>query len=284
MKTFLVSIALLLSSAFVEASKTKDQWKEYDYKLSIAAIFQNDAPYLEEWIEYHKKVGVEHFYLYDNLSIDNPDSVLAKYIKTGEVELVKWPNSIEPGFWGYTTQPASYRDALAKANGKSQWLALIDTDEFLVPMTHKNLVTLLRGEFANYKAIYANWLMFGTGGVSCPDYKILKSLTLCARIDNVWNSTGKSIVRPEWVTDCQDPHFCILKPDAIYHGGDGKELHHGHNAKHIRINHYTFRDEIFLHSVKKARAGAWNQPFQDLLDKNAEFSDVKDTKILKFLK
>jgi len=284
MKTFLISLAALVSFSFVGAS-AKEEWKGYDYKLSIAAIFQNDAPYLEEWIEYHKRVGVEHFYLYDNLSTDNPDAVLAKYIKTGDVELVKWPNCpANMGFWGYTTQPAAYRDALAKAQWKSQWLALIDTDEFLVPMTHKKVSTLLKKEFAWYKAIYANWRMFGTGGVTCPDHKILKRLTLCAKVENVWNQTGKSIVRPEYVIGCIDPHYCILKEGIVYRGGDGEELHSGHNAKYIRINHYTFRDETFLHGVKKARSEAWNQPFQDLLDKNAEFSDVRDTKILKLLK
>ena len=283
MLQILFTLIALLSTVNCHAS-VKDQWKGYDHKLAIAAIFQNDGPYLEEWIEYHKKVGVEHFYLYDNLSTDNPEQYLDKYVKTGEVELFKWPNSAEPGFWGYTTQPASYRDALAKAKGKCQWLALIDTDEFLVPMTHKKVTHLLSQEFAFCKAVYVNWLMFGTGGISCPDHKILKRLTLSSKVSNVWNTYGKTIVRPEWVTDCKDPHFCILKPDAKYINGDGTPLSWGHYPKYIRINHYTFRDEIFLHGVKKARAEAWGQDFNSLLEKNAEFSDVKDTKILKLTK
>lgn len=282
MLQILFTLIALLSTVNCHAS-VKDQWKGYDHKLAIAAIFQNDGPYLEEWIEYHKKVGVEHFYLYDNLSTDNPEQYLDKYVKTGEVELFKWPNSAEPGFWGYTTQPASYRDALAKAKGKCQWLALIDTDEFLVPMTHKKVTHLLSQEFAFYKAIHVNWLMFGTGGITCPDHKILKKLIFCARKGNTWNGGGKSIVRPEYVVDCQDPHFCILSAEAMYYGGDGKEFHTGHNAKYIRINHYTFRDESFFHTIKKARYEAWGASFESALEKNAEFSDVKDTKIFKLL-
>lgn len=34
--------------------------------LSICAIFKDEAPYLPEWIEFHRSVGVERFFLYDN--------------------------------------------------------------------------------------------------------------------------------------------------------------------------------------------------------------------------
>ena len=43
------------------------------YNVSACAIFQNEAPYLKEWIEYHRLIGVEHFYLYNNGSTDNYD-------------------------------------------------------------------------------------------------------------------------------------------------------------------------------------------------------------------
>ena len=36
------------------------------YDLSVCAIFKDEASYLKEWIEYHKLVGVQHFYLYEN--------------------------------------------------------------------------------------------------------------------------------------------------------------------------------------------------------------------------
>jgi hypothetical protein len=39
--------------------------------LSICAIFKDEAPYLQEWIEFHRLLGVEKFYLYNNNSRDN---------------------------------------------------------------------------------------------------------------------------------------------------------------------------------------------------------------------
>lgn len=34
------------------------------YYLSIGAIFKDEARFLDEWIEFHLGIGVEHFYLY----------------------------------------------------------------------------------------------------------------------------------------------------------------------------------------------------------------------------
>ena len=69
----------------------------YQHELSVTAIFRDEAPYLREWIEYHKLLGVEHFYLYNNLSQDKCNEVLAPYVKNGEVDLIEWPESWSPG-------------------------------------------------------------------------------------------------------------------------------------------------------------------------------------------
>ena len=44
--------------------------------LSICAIYRDEAFYLREWLEFHRLVGVERFFLYHNLSIDDHLSVL----------------------------------------------------------------------------------------------------------------------------------------------------------------------------------------------------------------
>ena len=64
----------------------------YEKELAICAIFQNEASYLKEWIEFHKLQGVEHFYLFNNRSNDQPEKVLDEYVKKGEITLVRWPH------------------------------------------------------------------------------------------------------------------------------------------------------------------------------------------------
>ena len=37
-----------------------------EYYLAVCAIAKNEGPYFEEWIEWHRRQGVEKFYIYDN--------------------------------------------------------------------------------------------------------------------------------------------------------------------------------------------------------------------------
>ena len=62
-------------------------------KLSVLAMFKNEAPIIEEWIEHYIREGVEHFYLIDNGSSDNYESKINKY-KT-KITLVKDPRRFE---------------------------------------------------------------------------------------------------------------------------------------------------------------------------------------------
>ena len=59
--------------------------------LSICAIYRDEAPYLREWIEFHRLVGVERFFLYNNGSEDDHLEVLAPYVEDGIVVLHDWP-------------------------------------------------------------------------------------------------------------------------------------------------------------------------------------------------
>ena len=60
-------------------------------QLSICAIFKNEAPYLREWVEFHRLVGVESIYLYQNRSEDDYQSALHPFLNDGFVHLIDWP-------------------------------------------------------------------------------------------------------------------------------------------------------------------------------------------------
>jgi hypothetical protein len=53
---------------------------EPKYYLSVGAIFRNEARFLPEWIEYHRLHGVDHFYLFNNLSEDDYKAALKPYV------------------------------------------------------------------------------------------------------------------------------------------------------------------------------------------------------------
>lgn len=103
--------------------------RTYKYNVSICGIFLNEAPYLREWIEFHRIVGVEHFYLYNNMSTDGYKDILEPYMEEGLVTLTDW--NVPHG------QISAYWDCVGRFAAESRWIGFIDLDEFVVPRENK---------------------------------------------------------------------------------------------------------------------------------------------------
>ena len=71
----------LIGYALMKRRLKKEKQRRFPQYLSLCAIVKNEAPYLPEWIEFYKLVGVEKFYIYDNDSTDNTKEVLKPYIE-----------------------------------------------------------------------------------------------------------------------------------------------------------------------------------------------------------
>ena len=239
------------------------------YELAIATLFKNEAPYLKEWIEYHHMVGVEHFWMYDNGSTDTSLEVLQPYVAKGLVDIISLPTP--EGIGGYVReQVAAFENGILLAREKNfKWIALIDIDEFLMPMDEKSVVDVLNKYFSDSSAIYISWRNFGTGGVFiAPGDPLLCQLTACSLAAHSDNCIGKSIVRPECVpiAGVICPHYFLLVPDAYYTNGDANpikleglelKIDGKHHNQHLCLHHYVLRDEGYYQRVRlpKARQG-----------------------------
>jgi glycosyl transferase family 92 len=141
-KIFLVLMIGLAGFGFTKPKK---------HELSVCAIFKNEKKYLKEWIEYHRMIGIDHFYLYNNNSSDRPLTILLPYIKQGVVTLISWPDALpeekeeNSAMWALSTQVSAYENAIqTRAKKESEWLVLMSVDEFLVPGEQTSLKTLLK--------------------------------------------------------------------------------------------------------------------------------------------
>ena len=250
-------IFLLFLCACLEIACTDhlENTNDYQYSLSIGAIFRDEAPYLKEWIEFHKLVGVNHFYLYNNCSIDNYESVLQPYIDTGEVELVQWPyTSASWENWLYETQAGAYTDCLSRAKGITKWLALIDIDEFLTPMSANNIPDILN-DYEAFGGVGFNWKLFGHSGLLDlePNRLMIESLVMTAVHDRPTHLGIKSIVRPERVKDCHHPHF-VSYIEGFSHVNSNKDpgidsqgvTNHVYYDR-LAVNHYWSRTGNYLY-------------------------------------
>ena len=226
----------------------------YQYELSIGAIFQDEEPYLKEWIEFHKLVGVKHFYLYNNLSTDNYLDILQPYIDSGEVELIDWPIQAHSwDNWIHGVQPAAYTDCIARSTQVTKWLALIDIDEFLTPINCDWVPDILK-EFEPYGGVGFNWKTFGHSWLfdAPPDKLMIETLIMTAPPSRATNLGVKSIVRPERVEKSQHPHYVVYKPGYSHVNSDKTTRIdvHGSSDKlyydKLIVNHYWSRTGSYL--------------------------------------
>lgn len=259
---------------------------ETKYKVAICAIFRDEAPYLKEWIEFHKLVGVEHFYLFNHLSEDDYKTVLAEYINLGLVDLFDhdYPaNRIKN--WNLV-QCKAYNKALKLAKKEAKWLGFIDTDEFLFPVEHQNLKEFL-ADYEDFAGLVVNWQLYGTSGIQkiFQSQLMIKELTYKAPIHYAQNAHVKTIVQPKFVKKFINPHYATFK-SGYYSVNSNKEKVIGAITPYvlidkIRINHYWSRDEEFFHRVKVPRMQNWNCP--EIYERFNIINQEYDPAILKYV-
>jgi hypothetical protein len=224
----------------------------YTYDLAVCGMFQNEARFLKEWIEFYRLVGVQHFYLYNNKSTDNFAFVLEPYLLKGVVDLIDWPYSNVD----LHAQNKAFTDAIKRARGVAKWVAFLDLDEYLFPCKQMNLLDFLK-DFENYGGVCANWFMFGTSDVErIPDDGLM--IEYLVKCDPHGNKHVKSIVRPERVVNFINPHFAHYKK-GFYQVNADKMRFDGPYSPYIsldkiRINHYWTRDIFYVNTIKLPRA------------------------------
>jgi hypothetical protein len=169
-----------------------------DTYLSVCSMFLNEAPYLPEWIEFHRLAGVERFFLYDHESTDSSREVLAPYVEEGIVVVHDWP--VQPG------QVEAFDDCADRHRFDSRWIAFIDLDEFLFSPTGRSLPDVLR-EFEPWPGVVVNRPTYGSSGhEQMPDALVIESYLLRSGF-NRRTRVVKSISQPAYLDRNQGGHY-----------------------------------------------------------------------------
>jgi len=224
-----------------------------NYYLSICGIVRNEAPYIEEWIEFHLIQGVQHFFLYENDSTDATWEILKRYEEAGIATIEK--------ISGVGKQRPAYDKCLKDHGKKSRWIAFLDCDEFLSNSDRNNKaseVRLASGEwlpegtlrnalkdYEEYPALAVNWLLFGSGGYTNKEEGLVidrfrfRSLTADKHV--------KSIVQPALtISTGNNAHYFKLIGQAV---NEHKEIQPTiyywiePNVRYFKINHYHVKSK-----------------------------------------
>jgi glycosyl transferase family 92 len=260
----------------------------FQYQLSICAIFQNEAQWMKEWIDYHHSMGVEHFWLYNNNSNDNYQEVLKPYIQQGIVDLIQWTSEDRTGtYYFHHVQAPAYDHAIKNGRNITKWMAVIDLDEFIVPKQENSIIECLEKRYPYFSGVCINWQCFGTSHISKlnPDRKMIEQLVMKMQWNHSWNESYKSIVQPLHVLTCPSPHLCYYLPN---HWAVNTKYEKVSNISPVdisvmQINHYWTRDENHLNNVKKARYTKWNGSTGGVDELANLMNEEFDYSILKFI-
>ena len=218
--------------------------ENYKSKLSFVAIVKNEAPYIIEWIEFHKLVGVNKFYIYDNESTDNLEKLLKTYIESGIVVYQYLP--------GKNMQNIIYTEAIQKYKNETKYMGFIDVDEFVMPCEENTLdyiVEDILNKDESAGGIAINWRIYGSSGyVKKPDGFVIENYKYRAKKSFIANKHIKTICNPRKVIKFSNPHF------PTYHNGyysideAGNKIKGPFNpcgkCKRVQINHYFTKSKI----------------------------------------
>jgi hypothetical protein len=217
--------------------------------LAACSVYLNEAPYLREWIEFHRLMGVERFFLYDNNSADDHLEALAPYIEEGIVTLREWRSSP-------LDQREVFDHCLDAHREHARWIAFLDLDEFLFSPTGASVADLLH-DYEDWPGVGVNWAMFShSGHLTRPSGLVIESYPYR---DAEETGLIKSIVDPLRTVRCANAHWFTYEyglPVDENRWPLAEAQAKSPSFERLRINHYASRSREELRD-KVERAFGW---------------------------
>ncbi len=245
--------------------------------LCVAAIARDEGRYFKEWIDYHRLVGVEKFFIYDNQSKDDTYQVLKPYIDAGIVEYTYVEGD------GIQNEVNYY--AVCHARDKTKWLAVIDLDEFIMPVADKTIPDFLHRFSPRTAQIFMRWCLYGSSGhVKRPAGLVIENYKYRKR-DNS-DEANKIIVNPRLVCGCTSAHAFDVVGRSVDESGrvvSPAPVIPGLTQNIIRVNHYrckSWQDSEEKHNKGDVLYGRdyvrYTKADFDKFDTNDVYDDAMD--------
>ncbi len=148
-------------------------------KILVVTSMKNEAPFILEWIAYHKSIGVDHFLVYTNDCTDNTNKMLDRLADLGHV--TRRDNPWDPAS-GKKPQQVALKDALKQPEyDAADWVLTIDVDEFVnIHVGDGTFTDLFRA--SNYPNVISfTWKFFGNKDIHAyEDRPVTEQFTACA--------------------------------------------------------------------------------------------------------
>ena len=229
----------------------------FENQIGIVCPIKNESRYISEWLDYHYRIGVDKFYLYDNDSDDTEElkKILEPWIKDQIVVYEKFP--------GVKAQNFVYNIAIKNYRYDCRYMAFIDSDEFIFVKTGQTLKDFLDEFFSyalNIGGLAVNWRMFGSNGHEKYTQELVtERFTRRAEDKHHRNENVKIIANPRYIDYFIGPHLAQFRMGCSNYDENFEEVLDQHNLtkpnKKIQINHYYTKSiEEFIQKRNRGRA------------------------------
>ena len=174
-------------------------------KSAICLIVRNEVRDIAEWIAFHALAGFDAQIIFDNRSDDGTTDIVKSAAGRYDIRYHHWPHC------GPDSQTAAYEAACSAYKLEFDWIAFVDSDEFVV-LADAEPVNDYLARFDGWSGIALNWAIYGSDGHEAfPETLVTESFTRRAGADFFPVRHVKSIVRPGFAARCLNPHCFDLR-------------------------------------------------------------------------
>jgi hypothetical protein len=247
--------------------------------IAVCAIFKDEGPALLEWIAYHRAVGVDHFFLYDNESTDEGTSILLSSYFKEHVTVIPIPSR--------PAQLPAYKHFISSYAKDWDWAAFIDLDEFIHPIKAESIKDLM-WKYSEYSGVLLHWLTFGPNGHDRrPEGLVIENYTRRLPESLSPNQHVKSLVRTIDLVGEPGVHVFDTRGPLCNSRGEPaprRPIQDGVCHDVICINHYyTKSREDWNAKLRRGRADAPQFDRQEAwFDEYARLCNITDERITRF--
>lgn len=251
-------------------------------RIAVCAIFRDEAPFLLEWLAFHRMIGVDLFFLYDNGSTDGGADLIRASSFARNVTLTDWPQ--RPG------QLSAYNHFRIQHAPSFTWAAFIDIDEFIMPLSGTSIRDILmRPIYQPFAAVLLQWFVFGPSGHDRrPQGLVLENYTqrlpanaeACRHIKSIVRTRKlRGIDYTPHAAECDEP-ACNTRGEAVLpYAIQPTECHDT-----MVIHHYFTKSREDWEFKRRRGRGDTPEPYQDQMFFDVADQGVEeDTRAFRFL-
>ena len=245
---------------------------ENDIKVAIVAIARLENDYINEWIEHHLDIGVNHIYIYDNSS--QTEEKIIGIIHDEYLDRV----TVIPAYNKSQFQMPAYKEAYEKFGKIYNYIIYIDIDEFIMLQKDKTINEFVERLPEDCECYRMNWEIYGDSDIVNRDTSssVIKDFKKPSE-NKKRNTVTKSIIKGGLTNITFDSvHYAIRNKNGIrsnlktYYGNmvditktlpiDKKSLNINlTDYTFIKLNHYITKSicEFICQKMRRPDA-AWN--------------------------